>query len=239
MTERERILFLAIVSEHIRTSHPVGSQIIVDKYLTDVSPATIRNDMAKLEERGLIEQPHTSAGRVPTARGYEYYVEHFLPEKALEKRIQHRLRDSYASTQPAGTDRVREVAKTLADLSSESVIVSSTDRDLFYTGLANLFRQPEFAERDVVYNFSEMIDRLDEVMDSIFDQVGPEVTILMGRKNPFGQECGVVLTKYVTANDSGMLGILGPIRMPYAEHRALLQYVQDLLSNHSTHDRSD
>ena len=236
MTERERILFLAIVSEHIRTSHPVASQVIVDKYLPDLSPATIRNDMARLEERGLIEQPHTSAGRIPTAYGYEYYVENFLPEKAIEKKLQHRLQGAYASKRLAQADRIREVAKTLADLSSESVVVSSTDRELFYTGLANLFRQPEFAERDVVYSFSEMIDRLDEVMASIFDQVGPEVTILMGRKNPFGRDCGVMLTKYSIDDEEGMIGILGPMRMAYAEHRALLRYAQDLLNNSRTHD---
>ena len=229
ITDREKTLLLAIVNEHIRTSRPVGSQIIVEKYLSDVSSATIRNDMAKLEESGLIEQPHTSAGRVPTPRGYEYYVHYFLKEKQPTSTDQNQLTQAVKPAR-GGEERVRLAAKAMADVSAEAVIVGFSARDFYYTGLSNLFKQPEFAERDVVYNFSEIIDRLDEVMSDIYDQVDDDIRILVGQRNPFGRHCGVLLTRcQYDRQGGGVMGILGPIRMAYGEQKGLLRYVQGLL----------
>jgi heat-inducible transcriptional repressor len=220
---------LAIVDEHIRTTRPVASQIIVEKYLSDVSSATIRNDMARLEESGLIEQPHTSAGRVPTARGYEYYVQYFLKEKQPNSADQQQLRQIVK--QSTGSEEcIRSVAKAVAELSAEAVIVGFSARDFYYTGLSNLFKQPEFAERDVVYNFSEIIDHLDEVMSDIYDNVDEEIRILVGQRNPFGRNCAVLLTRcQYDRRADGIMGILGPIRMAYGEQMGLLRYVQGLL----------
>jgi heat-inducible transcriptional repressor len=228
MTDREKNLLLAIVNEHIRSSRPVGSQIIVEKYLSDVSSATVRNDMAKLEELGLIEQPHTSAGRVPTPRGYEYYVQYFLKEKPPTPSDQNQLEQAVEQAK-GGEERVRLAAKAMAELANEAVIVGFSQRDFYYTGLSNIFRQPEFAERDVVYNFSEIIDRLDEVMSDIYDQVNDDIQIMVGQRNPFGRNCGVLLTKCRYDRRAGVMGILGPVRMAYGEQKGLLRYVQGLL----------
>lgn len=75
LDERKRLILHAIVTEHIATGQPVGSSRVVDVASLDVSAATVRNDMVVLEELGLIQQPHTSAGRVPTDRGYRVFVE--------------------------------------------------------------------------------------------------------------------------------------------------------------------
>jgi transcriptional regulator of heat shock response len=229
LTEREKTLLLAIVNEHIRTSRPVGSQIIVEKYLSGVSSATIRNDMAKLENSRLIEQPHTSAGRVPTDRGYEYYVQYFLKEKQPNSNQQNQLEQIVRQAR-GEEERVRVAAKAMAEVSAEAVIVGFSDRDFYYTGLSNLFKQPEFAEREVVYNFSEIIDRLDEVMSDIYDQVDDKIQVMVGQRNPFGRHCGVLLTRCQYGRKvGGVMGILGPIRMAYGEQMGLLRYVQGLL----------
>lgn len=78
LTERQYEVVLAIVFEYIHTGEPVGSRMISKKYLTKVSAATIRNEMADLEEMGYITQPHTSAGRVPTSRAFRVYVDSIL-----------------------------------------------------------------------------------------------------------------------------------------------------------------
>lgn len=80
MDDRKRQVLLAIIQDYILTAEPVGSRTISKKYHIGVSPATIRNEMADLEEMGYIEQPHTSAGRIPSDIGYRYYVD-FLMEK--------------------------------------------------------------------------------------------------------------------------------------------------------------
>ena len=74
LTFRQAQLLGYIVKEHIRTAAPVASRLLVDYYNLDVSPATVRNEMARLEELGYLSQPHTSAGRAPTESGFRYFV---------------------------------------------------------------------------------------------------------------------------------------------------------------------
>ena len=78
MNKRQESLFLNIIREHIDSAQAIGSKFLVAKYNLDVSSATIRNDMAELEKEGLITQPHTSAGRIPTEKGYKHYIENYL-----------------------------------------------------------------------------------------------------------------------------------------------------------------
>lgn len=78
LTERQRMILNAIVDDYIRSAEPVGSRSISKRGDVGFSPATIRNEMADLEELGFLEQPHTSAGRVPSTKGYRYYVDHLV-----------------------------------------------------------------------------------------------------------------------------------------------------------------
>src|SRR6059058_2845167 len=81
--ERRLAVLRAIVEDYVSTQEPVGSKALVDRHGLGVSPATIRNDMAALEEEGLIHQPHTSAGRVPTDAGYRMFVDKLTEVKPL------------------------------------------------------------------------------------------------------------------------------------------------------------
>ena len=84
---RGQAVLSAIIKEHLRTGEPVGSRVIADSFAhaTAWSPATIRNVMGELEEAGLVEQPHTSAGRVPTDKGYRFYVDHLVGDTRLSR----------------------------------------------------------------------------------------------------------------------------------------------------------
>ncbi len=81
LEKRKEEILKNLVSEYIKTGKPVGSGNIVKKYKMNVSPATVRNEMAELEELGYIYQPHTSAGRVPTSKGYRFFIENILKNK--------------------------------------------------------------------------------------------------------------------------------------------------------------
>lgn len=95
LTDRRQKLLQFIIDEYVTTAQPVGSNALVEKYCLPVSPATIRNEMACLEEEGFIAQPHTSAGRVPTDRGYRYYVEVLMGEEAVPPDLQHTIRHQF------------------------------------------------------------------------------------------------------------------------------------------------
>ncbi|NLP43468.1 MAG: heat-inducible transcription repressor HrcA [Peptococcaceae bacterium] len=99
--ERKQKILKAIVQDYIATAEPVGSRTISKKFELGVSPATIRNEMSDLEEMGLIEQPHTSAGRIPSDAGYRYYVDYLMDpvqlseddKKKINKEISTRLNE--------------------------------------------------------------------------------------------------------------------------------------------------
>ncbi len=230
MHPRQKELFRNIVEEYIKTAEPVGSKLVVSKYHLDISSATVRNDMADLEEQGLIVQPHTSAGRVPTEYGYQYFVENFvdmkkeLSEKEIGEmdKILKPVETRFIASQKE--DKIKILAKILAEKSGLGVFVGFAPRDVYYTGLANIFSEPEFKNLDLVCNVSKVIDHLDEVMAEIYDII-KETEIKIGRQNPFDPDCAAVVTKVKNV----LLGIVGPMRMDYEKNVALVNFVRALI----------
>ena len=84
LTERQKKILQLVIDDYIETAEPVGSRTIARKYNLGISPATIRNEMSDLELLGFLEQPHTSAGRIPSDKGYRFYVDHLMEEKNRE-----------------------------------------------------------------------------------------------------------------------------------------------------------
>ena len=122
LDDRKLAVLRAIVEDYVSTNEPVGSRALVDRHNLDVSPATIRNDMAVLEEQGYIAQPHTSAGRVPTDKGYRLFVDrlsHMKPLSSAERRaIQTYLAQAYGLD-----DVVMRTVRLLAQLTRQVAVV--------------------------------------------------------------------------------------------------------------------
>lgn len=227
---KKDILLKIIVEEYIASVNPVGSSLVVAKYFPELSSATVRNYMAELEERGLIYQPHTSAGRIPTIAGYEYYVETFVIDDKISAKSK-KLLSLLADKLTPDNESVKLLAKNLVDISGNTVLISFGPTDVYYTGISQLFRQPEFVQPGVVYSMSEIIDHLDEIMATIFYTIGEDVDVLIGENSPFGNMSSVVLTKYVLNGQEGLIGILGPNRMDYEQNKGLIKLAQGLLNN--------
>lgn len=117
MDERKQNVLRAIIMDYINTAEPVGSRTIAKKYNLGVSSATIRNEMSDLEEMGLIEQPHTSAGRVPSDRGYRYYVDHLMDEDLLVSDEQEKIRSFFTDRLYRLDQLYQETCKVLSELS--------------------------------------------------------------------------------------------------------------------------
>ncbi|HRY63550.1 MAG TPA: DeoR family transcriptional regulator, partial [Patescibacteria group bacterium] len=139
MNERQKELFKNIVLEHIDSAKAIGSEFLAEKYELGVSSATIRNDMTELETAGLIYQPHTSAGRVPTERGYHYFIKNYLDGNLKisekDKNFIRKAKDLGARS----TDRqeAKNIAKALAELSETAVVYCAGRHNTYYTGLSN------------------------------------------------------------------------------------------------------
>ncbi|MEH3033826.1 MAG: heat-inducible transcriptional repressor HrcA [Aeromicrobium erythreum] len=123
MTDERRLEVLrAIVEDYVATQEPVGSKALVERHQLGVSPATIRNDMAALEEEGLIAQPHTSAGRIPTDKGYRMFVDRLAEVKALSP-AERRAIETFLGGAVDVDDVVQRSVKVLAQLTNQVAIV--------------------------------------------------------------------------------------------------------------------
>jgi heat-inducible transcriptional repressor len=226
MPERKSLILDIIVQEHIKTGAPVGSSLVVDKYRLKVSPATVRNDMMELESEGYIIQPHTSAGRIPTEKAYLKYLEQ-IDEGKLKQEEKKELDKALYKRDESG---FKQTAKVLAKLSNNAVFWAFEKNNLYYTGISNLFAQPEFTNSDLIFNISAVIDRIDEIIDDIYLSIKPEPQIMLGRNNPFSHDCGSVITKYHLNKNIGLIGIIGPIRMDYKKSLSLVSYIREKIS---------
>ena len=230
MDTRKENLLKAIVDEYVATANPVGSSLIVEKYFPDLSSATVRNEMADLEEMELIGQPHTSAGRMPTIKGYQYYLDNFLAFEEIIDNHDETL-EKIAQEFSFNDDSIKSLAKAMAEISDLALLVGFAPMNVYYTGISNLFRQPEFVQQNLLYSMSDVIDSLDEVMAKIFNQISGEPQVLLGEQNPFGEMSAVVLAKYIRQDREGIIGILGPTRMDYRQNLGLVKQAKRVIES--------
>lgn len=230
ISQRQFGLLAALIKEYVQLAKPVSSNALVGGENLDFSPATVRNDLMALEEAGYLHQPHTSAGRVPTEKAWLWYVQHELVTKEIPKRNRENLRQVVQSYRHVHDELMRHIAKTMAEIIRETVIVATTPTHTYYTGLAHLFAQPEFEESDLTLQVSRAIDHIDDVMANMFASIDDDVRVLVGKNNPFGEDCGAVVTTYhLPHQPHGVIGILGPMRQDYGEHVAMVKYAKELL----------
>ena len=117
LTVRMIDILKAIVDEFVATAEPVGSKTLVDKYKLPYSSATIRNDMATLENMGYLEKPHTSAGRIPSNKGYQYYCEHLL-KKDMDEEVKSALANIFDKKNMNIEDAIKESCKIVSDMTN-------------------------------------------------------------------------------------------------------------------------
>lgn len=122
LTERQKTLLLLIIRDHIESAKPASSQKLVEKFHLDLSPATIRNEMAALTEMGYLRQPHTSAGRVPTEEGYRYFVSQMMPNAELPEAVQHTISHQFHQSR-ADMDQWMTLAASILAHQSQGVSV--------------------------------------------------------------------------------------------------------------------
>jgi len=226
MEERLGQILGLVVDQAIQTGEPVGSLSLVEQYGLKVSPATIRNYFVELEEDGYIMQPHTSSGRMPTEKGYREYVAGLLKTKHLTKKESAEL-EVAAEQGQEDNRRIKALAKAAADLAQNAVVVGIGSSDSYYTGLSNLFSQPEFKDWNRVVSMSDILDRLDEVLAKLRHVKFSEPTTLIGSECPFGAMCSTIVT---SAPQGCLIGVLGPMRMDYAQGITLMKKIQQLLT---------
>lgn len=225
ISTRKQIILETIVREYIKSAQPVSSGILVEKYKLKVSPATVRNEMMELEDEGYIYQPHTSSGRVPTEKAYRLHLEGLRLDSKRTSARDSALKE-LDKVFELDESTFRTTAKLIAELADGAVFWAFHKNDLYYTGISNLFSQPEFKQAGAVCDVSIIIDRLEDIIDDIFEDLDLGEKILIGGDNPFGNFLSTALAKYKYKNSHGLLGILGPMRMDYERNLKIIKFIK-------------
>lgn len=224
MEKRKQELLKLIIENYIKTAEPVGSSFLVEKAGLKVSAPTVRNEMRELEENGFLTHPHTSAGRIPTELGYQYYVENLMESEKVKLKIKNKI-EEVLKNEEEKNKKIKNIAKLIAEETGGAVIVAFGQDNVYYTGLTNLFSQSEFSDQASLTSISSIFDHCEDRMEDMFEVIGEEVGILIGQKNPFGNACGLVAIKF---GENNLFTIVGPMRMDYGKSVELLKLVKSL-----------
>jgi len=215
LTSRQKKILSLIIHEHIRSAEPVGSNYLVEKYRLDLSSATIRNEMSALTEAGLLRQPHTSAGRVPTEEGYRYFVGQLMQETSLPDDTRHTISHQFS--------QVRNDRKQWMQLAA-SILANQTHA-------ASLVTAPQPAEVRVKH--LELISTHGHQLLAILVLEGGQIhQNILSLDEPFSQEQLSRLASQLTQNFSGknlsgVCSFTGPLS---SLENAVIEWMEDELS---------
>ncbi|MDB5166320.1 MAG: transcriptional regulator [Candidatus Saccharibacteria bacterium] len=214
MTERQKLILASLIEQYAEVASPVGSSLLAK--LFHVSSATIRAEMSELERLGFITQPHTSAGRIPTDKGYRFYVNGLTEEQetSTERRAERVLAARVTSGgQPERT--IRNAVDTLVEL-THNLGLATIGNQLYISGLGNLFGQPEFGQAAQVQQVARLLDNLEPWLR----EAAPNepLSVYIGSENPIGRSAGVslIISRFRSPfSDHSYIGTLGPTRQSY------------------------
>ena len=212
MQERQLEILRAIVEEYVATEEPVGSKAIAERRGLGISPATIRNEMALLEDAGLIAQPHTSAGRIPTNQGYRIFVDKIAQVKPLSV-AERRAIESFMLGAQDPEEVAQRTVRLLAQITHQVAIVQIQVKDrVVLSGTANLAR----SHHESASELFPILEALEEqvVLLTLLADAGADINVKIGYEQ---STANLQSTSVVSMGaGAGAIGILGPTRMDYS-----------------------
>ena len=236
LDSREENILDFIIRDYVASAAPVSSGRIFSTGLFQLSPATIRNAMLRLDEESFLEQPHTSSGRIPTDKAYRYFVDNLMDDKVPPKKERDLLDDLIKEAREQHERLFENFARTLSDeLGLFTVVASFKDEPrIGGYGLENVFSEPEFNDRNLTVEFSRLIDNLEQVAEKFLESSGGmHAEVYIGEENPLARarEFSSVVMKF--SNDEFgdcVIFSLGPKRMNYEKAASLISFaVKDII----------
>ena len=226
-TRKQDVLRL-IIETFVHTNQPVGSMQVAEQLPYEVSSATIRNDMVEMTALGLLAQPHTSAGRVPTELGYQHYVKVLVQrQKELSKKQQEVLSRHLKSIRDL-QERYRAAAKMLAEATGNVSFLMDADK-VYFSGLSQMAQLPEFEDQSFRTRMMEAVERPQEFVKSLGDlSEQDDAQVLIGSGQNM-QNATVVISQFGPQGHKRVISIIGPTRMRYDKTLPLVNYMKKLL----------
>ena len=232
LTVRQKDLLKAIIELYVKTGEPVGSLNIEKEHNLGVSPATIRNEMARLTEMGFLKQPHTSAGRVPTSMGYRIYIQELMKEKELPVAAEVQIRHDMWQKRHQTNLLVKEAVRSLSSKLRMLALAVNEDDEVLFSGAYHILDFPEFEDIDVTRFVLSLFDENPRLREIIGRALGPDPLHIL-----FGDELGMeqlnptsfVFCKFEGTGKGGIIGVIGPARMNFPVILPYVRYTTNLI----------
>ena len=230
---RDKVLGV-VVGQYIKTVAPVSSALIADESRLDLSPATIRNILAELEEMGYLTHPHTSAGRIPTQTGYRYFVDYLMREIELLEEEKRRIKTEYARKFLELETLLERASETVADLTHYTSIISidGSNQKIFLKGTSYVPGYAEFHDFGKITSILEILEEKERLLEVINRNLQKKIEIYIGHEIACSniESCSLAISSFTTEKGaSGRIAVLGPTRMDYERVVGTLEFISNLL----------
>lgn len=248
MTNRQEALLASVAERYIAAAEPVSSKFLEKRGFFGLKSATIRSEMNELETDGYLTHPYTSGGRIPTDKGYRYFVDNligvklsFTPlglrtgkRKAQNEKDRKEIKSAIAASGYSPHQINKSVAQILSELSDNLVITNIMEEDDFCkVGLASLFEMPDFREFDKMFRLTSFFDEFEDMFSQLIKRMDADAAetdglrIFIGRENPVRdiRDETAMFAKYdLPQGYTGSLTLIGPTRMDYEKNIGLIKY---------------
>lgn len=230
---RRRAVLAATINRYIKDALPVASEEIARDFA--LSSATIRNIFAELEEAELITHPYTSGGRIPTNKGYRYYVDFLLSQMELIEQEKERIIREYKREISRLEDVLEKTSDVISQITHYAGIVSFLQwQDRFcYKGISLILEQPEFRNLEKMRILIKMVEEKGRLLGIINRNFDEKVKVYIGDELgcPEMDNCSLIVACYRIKNKtSGRVAVLGPKRMEYRHTITSLEYISEVLT---------
>lgn len=231
---KDRILAI-VIDRYIKTVSPVGSQFLTEEYNLDVSPATVRNILAELEEEGHLTHPHTSAGRVPTSRGYRYYVDHLMHEIQLLEQEKKQIEAEYKRYRNQLELLMERASQLISDFTHYTTIVSidGWDSKIILKGTSYVVDYPQESNLLKIQAILRILEEKDKLLELMNRDLEKKINVYIGHELALKEidGCSLAVSQFENKGVVGRIAVLGPTRMHYERVVSTLEYVSALLND--------
>lgn len=230
---RRRAVLTTTINKYIQEALPISSGDIAEDF--DLSSATIRNIFAELEDTGFLMHPYTSGGRIPTEKGYRYYVDFLISQMALLEEEKASIVNEYKREIKRLDDALEKTSEIISAITHYAGIVSFLEWQdrFFYKGISRILEQPEFKDIERIRLLIKLIEDKQFLLEIINRDFTGKVKVYIGRELgcPEMENCSLVVSSFhLKDRTSGRLAVLGPVRMEYRHIIPTLEYISDVLT---------
>jgi transcriptional regulator of heat shock response len=234
--ERKDMVLGYVVEQYIKNLNPIGSAFLAREYHLDWSSATIRNILAELEEEGYLTHPHTSAGRIPTQRGYRYFVDHLMHQIQLLEGEKDRIQREYHDNVNKLEQLVEKTSQIVSEVTHYTTIISveGLSSKIIYRGTNYMVAYPEMQDIQKIQNLLKILEEKERILQVINRDLQRKIQIYIGQEIACKEieGCSLAICEYQQKKGpSGRIAVLGPTSMDYERVVSTLKYVTELINS--------